>query len=69
MTHDEQVLAAVARVSETGKALLDGADTRPFDEKTNEVCRALEALTRLLGAEQLSVVKLRRELRKRGYLR
>lgn len=62
---DDEIKGAAAKVAEALRAMLD--DDGDFHANANDVCSALEKLTDALGAPSLSVLKLRRELRKMGY--
>jgi hypothetical protein len=64
---ENRLKAAAKKVSDALQNLLDNKDD--FLADTNEVCVALEDLCHEVGVPSLCVVKLRKELAKRGMRR
>jgi len=63
MSTDDEIKAAAGKVSDAIKAFLDSDADLP---STDAVCTALEQLCDKMGAESLSVAKLRRKLKRYG---
>jgi hypothetical protein len=67
MTAEER--GAIQRVIVALQAFTEGVGGELTEAHLHELCCTLEDETRILGAEHLTVAKLRRALQKRGFNR